>query len=98
MESEPQSGARDVDVPSQDPLDPCLGKESVLGSAGPGGLILAPTNSGKKTTWKKRARSNHIMRMKFLVVSLVWGQCFHGGKEPCKWRQSIFYMIRLNQF
>ena len=50
LTSVPQRGARDVDVPSQDPLDPCLGKEPVLGSDGPNGPTLASTNSGKKTT------------------------------------------------
>jgi hypothetical protein len=50
-----------VEVPSQDHLDPLLGKDLGLRSAGPDGPILAPTNSGKKTTWKKRARSNYII-------------------------------------
>uniref|UniRef100_A0A2N9F4Z0 Reverse transcriptase domain-containing protein n=1 Tax=Fagus sylvatica TaxID=28930 RepID=A0A2N9F4Z0_FAGSY len=81
LESEPQSGARDVDVPSQDPLDPCLGKESVLGSAGPGGPILAFTNSGKKTTWKKKARSNHIMSDEVSSSELSVGSMFSRGKR-----------------
>ena len=32
-----------------------------LGNAGPNRPILVPTNSGKKTTWKKKARSNCII-------------------------------------
>ena len=81
LESEPQSGARDVDVPSQDSLDPCLGKESVLGSARPGGPILASTNSGKKTTWKKKARSNHIMSDEVSSSELNVGSTFSRGKR-----------------
>ncbi len=96
LESAPQSGTRDVKVPSQDSLDPCLGKESVLRSAGPGGPILASTNSGKKTTWKKRARFNHIMSDEVSSNELSVGSMFSRGKRALQVEANIFYMIRLN--
>jgi hypothetical protein len=61
LERETQSGPCDVEAVRQDDLDPLMGEDMGLGNAGPNGPILAPTNSGKKTTWKKKARSNCII-------------------------------------
>ena len=61
LERVTQRGSCDVEVPSQNTLDPLLSKDLGLGSVGPDGPILASTNFGKKTTWKKRARFNYII-------------------------------------
>ena len=60
LEREIQSGPCDVEEDSKDNMDPLMGKESGLSTAGPNGLNLVPTNSVKKTTWKKKACSNCI--------------------------------------
>ena len=61
LERETQSGPCDVEAVRQDDLDPLMGEDMGLGNAGPNGPILVPTNSGKKTTWKKKARFNCII-------------------------------------
>ncbi|GMY06363.1 hypothetical protein FCV25MIE_01602 [Fagus crenata] len=76
LERETQSGPCDVEVANQDNLDPLMGKDLGLGNVGPNGPILAPTNSGKKTTWKKKACFNCIIsgeasRSEFSVESML---------------------------
>ena len=55
-----QSGPCDMEEDRSDNMDSVTGKESGLSNAGPNGPILVHTNPIKRTTWKKKARSNCI--------------------------------------
>ena len=55
-----QSGPCDVEEDRPDNMDSVMGQEAGLNNAGPNGPILVHTKPIKKSTWKKKARSNYI--------------------------------------